>query len=422
MCRLNPQPASAQFWDRKALDAETLRVYDICHQCRRCYSLCPSFNDLFQMIDAYSGEGDVTKLTAVEKKKVVDQCYECRLCYNHCPYTPPHGWRLDFPLLMLRSKAIEARERGQSFRDRLLARTELIGRVGSALAPLFNWANRNRANRVLMEKTVGVHRDRLLPIYEGETFAQWFARRQPGSNAGANGEVTFFYTCSVNYSNTEVGKAAVAVLEHNGIKVHCPQQVCCGMPSLDSGDLDGAQQQIMANERLLSDSLAAGRPIVVPGPSCSLMMKQEYPRLDPGPESERLAKSTFDLCEYLAGLRKEGKLKTDFKNKPGAVLYQAPCHLRAQNIGFKSMELLRAIPGTRVTLVERCSAMDGTWGMKKENFQISLQTAEPLFREVRESRVALVASDCPLSGIQIRQGTGRTVVHPIQILKEAYGL
>jgi len=419
---LNPLPTSKEFWDANALDAETGRVYDICHQCRRCYSLCPSFNDLFQMIDSPEVEGDVSKLTAPQRRKVVDECYECRLCYNHCPYTPPHEWSLDFPLLMLRSKAVAARERGRSFRDRLLASTELIGRVGSSLAPVFNWANRNRANRVLLEKALGIHRDRQLPIYQGETFARWFADHPPGPNSGANGEVTLFYTCSVNYSATDVGKAAVAVLEHNGIKVHCPAQVCCGMPSLDSGDLDGAQEQMLANERLLADSLDAGRPIVVPGPSCSLMLKQEYPRLDPGPESERLAKTTVDLCEYLAGLRRQGKLKTDFKSNPGSVLYQAPCHLRAQNIGFKSMELLRAIPGTRVTLVERCSAMDGSWGMKKENFQLSLQAAEPLFKEVRESKADRVVSDCPLSGLQIQQGTGRKIVHPIQILREAYGI
>jgi Fe-S oxidoreductase len=419
---LNPQPHTAEFWDAKALDAETLRVYDICHQCRRCYNLCPSFGDLFQMIDTRGEEGDVSRLTAEDKKKVVDECYECRLCYNHCPYTPPHDWNLDFPLLMLRSKAAAAREGGGRFRDRLLAKTELIGRLGSALAPIFNWANRNRVNRVLMEKTVGIHRDRLLPIYQGETFARWFAGRQPSAGAGEDGEVTLFPTCSVNYSSTAVGKAAVTVLEHNGIRVHCPEPSCCGMPSLDSGNLEEARQMVQSTKRLLAGAVAAGRPIVVPGPSCSLMMKQEYPRLDPGPESERLARLTLDLCEYLAGMRKEEKLKTDFKNPPGSILYQAPCHLRAQNIGFKSMELLRAIPGAQVTLVERCSAMDGTWGMKKENFELSLQTAEPLFREVRQAKADWIASDCPLSGIQIEQGTGHRVLHPIQILMEAYGL
>ena len=415
---MNPNPQSPEFWDKKALDDETLRVFDICHQCRRCYNLCPSFNSLFQMIDAREGEGDVTKLTTAEKTRVVDECYECRLCYNHCPYTPPHHWQLDFPLLMLRSKAVAAREHGRSFRDRFLAETDRAGRMGTTFAPFVNWAGRNRASRVVMEKVVGIHRDRKLPEFAGETFYDWFSRR--GSRgSGENGEVTLFHTCMVNYSYPHVGRAATAVLEHNGVRVHVPEQICCGMPSLDSGDLDAVREKVRINLKQLGGS---DRPVVVPGPSCSLMLKQEYPRIAPSPETESLAGRTRDLCEFLVGLRRDGKLRTDFKNPAPSVLYQAPCHLRAQNIGFKSLELLRAIPGANVTLVEKCSAMDGSWGMKSENYQISLSAAKPLLREVEASAARVVASDCPLSGLQIEQGTGRKVVHPIEVLRDAYGL
>lgn len=403
------------------MDGELARVFDICHQCRRCFDLCPSFDIMFKRIDAKGPDASV--LDSADNKEIVDLCYQCKLCYNHCPYTPPHQWKIDFPRLMLRSKAVEVRERGRVTRqDKALGNTDLIGKMGSAMAPLSNLGNNIRLSRIVLEKITGIHRGRNLPQFFRETFSKWFKKK--GSSipvSGEAGKTLMFYTCSVEYNWPDVGKAAVEVLAHNDISVSCPEQKCCGMPYLDGGDIESAIENAAFNVKHLADAVKGGADVVVPGPTCSYMLKQEYPLLLDTDDSRLVAEHTFDLCEYLVKKAREGKLKRDFKVKPGKVAYQAACHLRAQNIGFKSRDLMKAA-GAEVELIERCSAVDGTWGMKKEYYQLSMQVAKPLFDKVEESAPNLVVSDCQLAGLQIENGTGRNVIHPIQVVHLAYGL
>ena len=416
-----------EFWDRAGLDAELRRVYDVCSGCRRCLPLCPSFKDLMASLDGDEVDGDAERLPAGDMQQVVDLCYQCKLCYNHCPYTPPHRWAIDFPRLMLRARAVQTRERGGVTRqDRMLGNTELVGRLGSATAPLANWANANGANRVVMEKLLGIHRDRNLPRFHRQTFSRWFAAHAapPAAPAAepAASRVALFATCTVEYNEPAIGRAAVAVLRRNGVDVTLPAQRCCGMPYLDGGAVDAARRQIDDNVRTLAPAVREGREVVVPGPTCSYMMKQEWPWLATDRETARLvADRTRDLFEYLARLHAEGRLDTRFPVNPGRVAYQLPCHLRAQNMGTKSADLLR-LTGAEVAVIERCSAVDGTWGFKREYYQLSMQVAEPLFRDIREYRPDRVATDCPLAGLQIAQGTGVEPRHPIQVLAEAYGL
>jgi len=413
---------SPDFWNREALDRELRRVFDICHGCRRCFNLCPSFNVLFELIDA-KGE-DVENLTRADFTRIVDLCYQCKLCFNHCPYTPPHRWDIDFPRLMLRTKAVQARERGIPREDRILGRTETLGRLGSRWAPLVNWANRLRPVRVLMEKVIGIHRDRRLPAYHRETFVDWFRahERARARARGGNGKVAFFYTCYVNHHDPAVGRAAVRVLEHNELDVVVPPQRCCGMPFLDGGDIESALAHARENVRALGELVAQGYDVVIPGPTCSYMLKHEYPVLLDDEKARRLAERSFDLCEYLMRLHGEGRLKTDLKPIAQRIAYQLPCHLRAQNIGYKSRDLMQLIPGTRVQVIERCAGVDGTWGLKREYHDLSLKVAEKLFREIEQEPPDLVVSDCPLAGLQILQGTEKRPVHPIEVLARAYGL
>ncbi len=410
----------AEYWDVEDLRKEMERVFDICHGCRRCYNLCPSFNVLLDTLDEQ--EVEVEELAPSVYDEVVDLCYQCKLCDPHCPYTPPHRWQIDFPRLMLRARAVRARREGVSFPDKVLGKTDLIGKVGTRLSALMNWANRNRLSRFVMERITGIHRGRNLPPYAAQSFARWFAARKPEPPKSPVARVALFETCSVNYNYTEVGKAAVAVLAHNEVEVVRPSQVCCGMPALDGGDTDEALRKIRANIASLLPWVEKGYDIVVPGPTCSYMLKKEYPVLHPSPESERIASHTFDLCEYLMKLREAGKLKTDFKHAPGKITYQLPCHLRVQNIGFKSRDLLSTIPGAQVRMIERCSAVDGTWGLKKEYYETSLELAGKLFQEVEGEATELVVSDCSLAGLQITQGTKRKVLHPIEVVAKAYGL
>jgi glycerol-3-phosphate dehydrogenase subunit C len=403
--------------DPQALAAETARVFDICAGCRRCYNLCPSFTTLLDVIDErHDGEA---QLTADEQRGVVDLCFSCKLCYPHCPYTPPHRWGIDFPRLMQQSKSARAAAEGIPLRERVLANPEAMGRVASRVPRLANWAARNRVLRTLAERWLGIDRRRTLPRY-GRPFGDWFRRQSAPSGAGRNGTVALFVTTPVEYNTPDTGRAAVRVLWRNGIGVRYPAQLCCGMPALDGGDVAGATRRATANVESLDREVAAGCDIVVPGPTCSRMLKVEYPRLVPGPAAERVASRVVDLSEYLARLNAAGTLDRDFRGRLGRVAYHVPCHLRVQEIGFKARDLLRLVPETSVDVLERCAGMDGTWGFKREFFDESLRVARRLLRDLDEGAPDLIVSDCPLAALQLEQQRGRRVYHPIEALDAAY--
>lgn len=411
---------------RTQVEKESLRVYEICDGCRRCFNLCPSFNTLFDRIDVHAS--DVSKLSTADLDQVAHECYYCKLCYNHCPYTPPHHYEIDFPRLMIAWKKQMVADRGASWRDRLLTKTDLIGRLGSLVAPVANWALGASWVRAVIERVAGIHRERHLLAFQAEPLSRWWVRRGAARKAsGRNGKVALFASCMVNYQATDVGKATVQVLEKNGVEVVVPEQRCCGMPSFDLGDTDAMVTAAKANMNTLRPWLEAGYDIVAPVPSCSLMLKREYPYLVPGEEATRLSQRTFDICEYLMRLKRAGTLATDFTKKPGRVAYQIPCHLRDQNIGFKSKELME-LAGAQVDVVERCSGHDGTWGVKREFFDLSMKIAGKAVREIENNQADLVASDCPLAALQLDQAGaahhagGRPTLHPIQIVRDAYGL
>jgi len=234
--------------------------------------------------------------------------------------------------------------------------------------------------------------------------------------------VVLFSTCLVDYHSVEVGQATVAVLEKNGVEVVRPEQQCCGMPLFDTGDIPGILRKAQANVATLKPWVDRGYDIIAPVPSCSLMLKREYPHLLSTEDAKLVASHTFDVCEYLMKLKKQGKLDTNFPNRPGKIAYQIPCHLRDQNIGFKSKELME-LTGASVEVIERCSGHDGTWGVKVEFFDLSMKIAAKAVREVEAVQADLVVSDCPLSGVQLTQaGGGKPTLHPIEVIKQAYGL
>jgi Fe-S oxidoreductase len=417
-----------EFWDLAKVEGELRRVYDICGGCRRCLPLCPSFKVLFDRLDVEAVDGDVEKLPAPDVKEVVDLCYQCKLCINHCPYTPPHRWQVDFPRLMLRARAAEARTRGVTLQDRVLGATDLVGKLGSWMAPLSNWMNELAVHRAFVQAVLGIHKARNLPRFHRKTFTRWFKQRAarratgPAGAAPVSPRVALFATCTVDYNDPATGRATVRVLEKNGVDVSLPAQRCCGMPYLDGGAIDEAKALIRENVAALAAEVRAGREIVVPGPTCSYMLKQEYPWLDGSEDARLVGANTRDVFEYLARLHAAGKLDTGFVHPLGVVTYHVPCHLRAQNIGTKSADVLRLVPGTTVNVIERCSAVDGTWGFKREYYELSLKVARPLFDAIDAADAPTTTTDCPLAALQITQGTGRTPRHPIRLLAEAYGL
>jgi glycerol-3-phosphate dehydrogenase subunit C len=415
-------PRDPAFFDTAAVEKELARVTEICDGCRRCHRLCPSFDFMLEKVDEH--EGDVSQVATADYRRIVDLCWQCKLCFNHCPYTPPHRFDIDFPRLMLRAKAARARAEGVTRQDRFLGDIDRMGPRAAAVAPLVNAANRFRPHRVLLEAAVGVHRDRNLPRFHHKTFARWFRERRPRPAAApAPEKVALFFSCSVNYNEPQVGRDAVAVLERNGCEVACPEQVCCGMPYLDGGDVASATANARRNLSALAPAVAAGATVVVPQPTCSYVLKHEYPLLAPGPEADAVAGATRDVFEYLAARKLEGTLDTDFPGRaPGRVAYQVPCHLRAQNMGTKTRDVLQLVPGTSVRVIERCTAMDGTWAMKKEFYPISLQYARKAASEMEAAEPDTFATDCTLSALQIEAVRGQKPAHPLGLLREAYGL
>ncbi|MFP8876896.1 MAG: heterodisulfide reductase-related iron-sulfur binding cluster [Myxococcota bacterium] len=406
------------YLDTEKLEAELRRVGEICHQCRRCLPLCPSFPKLFELVDASDDETAGVAMQGFEE--VNELCYHCKLCYNHCPYTPPHEWALDFPALMRRHQLSRAQRNGIPLARRLTTNTDLLGTIGSHFPKLMNFANRNRVSRVAMEKTLGIHRDWVQPSYYAETVQRWFQRREPAT-AGANGHAVFFTTCSVNYNDPIAGRSAVEVLEHSDIRVDLCYERCCGMPFTDTGDLDAARRNAERNVADLLPFVEAGAHVVVPGPSCSLMLKQEYPELLGSPEAKRVAEATRDLMEYLYDLARAKKLARDFQRPLGRVAYHAPCHLRHQNIGFRGRDLLK-LAGGEVTLVDACSGVDGTWGMQARFHSQSLKVASAMAQRIRDAEAEHIATDCPLSALRIQEVLGRNAVHPVVLLRHAYGI
>jgi Fe-S oxidoreductase len=422
-----------QFYDADALQKELERVFDICHGCRRCFSLCNSFPTLFDLID----DSKTGELDGVDKKafgQVVDQCYLCDMCYmTKCPYVPPHPWNVDFPHLMLRAKAVKNRDGATRWRDKVLSATDLVGRIAGipVVAEVVNAVNRSSVGRKILDAALGVHPDAPVPQYHSDTLRKQFAKRpKPALTARpagtTRGKVALFATCYGNRNEPEIGLDLVRVFEHNGIEVALTnQENCCGMPKLELGDLQAVAELKSKNLPHLLTMIDAGYDIVAPIPSCVLMFKQELPLMFPDePDVAKVRRHTFDPFEYLALRHKAGLMRTDFTRPLGKIAYHVACHLRVQNIGLKTRDVLQLVPGTTVEPIERCSGHNGTYGVKREYRDISMKIGKPVMQRVEASGADFYASDCPMAGHQIESGLDPKAppTHPLTLLRMAYGL
>ncbi len=423
---------SEDFYDQASLYAELERVFDICHGCRRCVSLCHAFPNLFDLVD----ESETMEVDGVAKDdywKVVEHCYLCDLCYlTKCPYVPPHEWNVDFPHLMLRAKAVAFRQKGTSLRNKLLSSTDLVGSLAGipVVAPLVNTANRSRPLRKLLESTLGVSADAVLPEYQSKPLSKCLAGHRSSVQAEAGesttGKVALFATCYGNHNEPQLGEDLLAVFEHNGIAVSLVEkEQCCGMPKLELGDLEAVDRARQANIPQLLKMVEDGWDIVAPIPSCVLMFKQELPLMYPDDEDvQRVMGAIFDPFEYLMLRHREGRLNTDFKQPLGKVAYHVACHQRVQKIGMKTRDVLRLIPDTEILPIERCSGHDGTYAVKNEFHTISMKIARPVVNKVKQAGADYYCSDCPMAGHQIENGLadGSQPLHPLSLLRKAYGI
>jgi Fe-S oxidoreductase len=424
---------SPRFHDEEDLFGELERVFDICHGCRRCFNLCNAFPLLFDAID----ESDTLELDGVSRTvywDVVDNCYLCDMCYmTKCPYVPPHEWNVDFPHLMLRAKAVKFSKGNVRFRDRLLTSTDTVGRLASIpiVTRVVNATNKSAAGRKLLEKALDVHPDAILPEYHTKTLRKLLGKHVDTAAAGepagpTRGRVALFTTCYVNYNEPGIGEDLAAILEHNNIPFTLvPGEQCCGMPKLELGDLEAVRAAKERNIPALVKQVDAGWDIIAAVPSCVLMFKQELPLMFPDdPEVIRVRDAIFDPFEYLMLRHKHGKLNTGFKQSLGKVAWHVACHLRVQNIGMKTRDLLQLIPDTSVEPIERCSGHDGTYAVKSEFHEISMKICRPVVKRVIKADADHYGSDCPMAGHQIENGldNGKAPQHPLSLLRMAYGI
>jgi glycerol-3-phosphate dehydrogenase subunit C len=425
------------FYDPQKLDAELRRVFDICHGCRRCFNLCDSFPRLFDLIDE-SETGELDAVDSANFKPVADACTLCDMCFmTKCPYVPPHEFDLDFPHLMVRYRAVEKKQGKVPFTARQLTETDRNGKLAAPVAPLANWATKcgNTLTRPVLESVAGVHRDAHLPEYHGKTFAMRARKETPEVNRSAPAfgrKAVLYATCFINYNNPDIGAAARSVLARNGVETEVVYPSCCGMPQLEHGDL----ARVAANARKIAAELKPwidkGYDVVSLVPSCSLMLKFEWPLIEPEDDNvTALSQATFDVAEYVVDMARKEGLADGLKPLDGGVTMHIACHARAQNMGQKATEMLKLLPDTEVKVIERCSGHGGSWGIMKDNFEVALKVGRPVARQAAENKSAFVVSECPLARDHVVQGMERLdggaaavepVQHPIELIARAYGV
>ncbi len=411
------------FYNENALNEELERVFDICHGCRRCVSLCKSFPTLFDLID----ESDTFEVDGVDKadyKKVVDECYLCDLCYmTKCPYVPPHEWNVDFPHLMLRAKAIEFKKGKVQWSHKVLASPQKVGSVASkpVVSSVVNWSNQNKTLRKLTAKILGVHKDALVPQYHTKTLSKRFNV----SDKAEQNKVAIFGTCYGEYNDPQSVLDLVDVLRHNNVEVQLIKKTqCCGMPKMEIGDIDSVVEYANENIAPLMELVNQGYQLMAPIPSCVLMFKNELPMiLNEDQNIQKISQAFYDPFEYLSFLQKNDQLDTDFKAIDQSVLYHMACHQRVQNIGTHTKNILQMIPQLDIDIAQRCSGHDGTYGVRVDTHTYAVKIGKPIAKKITKD-TNIIVSDCVMAGNHIAHIAQENVesIHPISLVKMAYGL
>ncbi|MDA0297649.1 MAG: heterodisulfide reductase-related iron-sulfur binding cluster [Actinobacteria bacterium] len=425
-------PKHPMYLDEADTRHELERVYDVCHGCRLCFELCPSFPTLFSYIDVHDDQ-DAGQMTPAQQDHVIDECFQCKLCFINCPYTPnQHEWALDFPRLMLRANAMRRENGHLSLRNKLttavIGRTNAIGKAATSMGVVTGvvmGAKPGSLIRKVVEKTAGISSVRLLPPFARIRFSTWFKNRPKTTMLNRQAKVAVFPTCLVEYQDPGIGQDLIKVYERNGIECSLAgEAACCGAPSLHSGDVDTFTKVAKKNVKMLADEVRAGNEIVVPQPTCGYVLKKDYVDYVGGADATLVADNTYDTAEYLIRLHKtDGKsLDLNFTGEiPETITYHTPCHLRAQNIGLKSRDLMK-LTGAKIKLVQQCSGIDGMWGLRAENAHLSIPIAKKLGRMINDAQGDVVAGDCHLANTAINEQTGKQAFHPLQVVARAYGI
>jgi glycerol-3-phosphate dehydrogenase subunit C len=422
------------FLNPEKLDAEMRRVFDICHGCRRCFNLCESFPKLFDMIDESENE-DVESLSSDQFEPVVDACTLCDMCFmTKCPYVPPHEFDLDFPHLMLRYRAAQKKLNKLPSVPAQLAQIDRNAKIGVMLSSLINWVSNIKNNffRKILEFVAGIDMRVKLPVYNSETFTNYFKKNKYPINSDApskNRKVVIYSTCFVNFNKKNTGVAALKVLKKNGVEVQEAYPGCCGMPFLEQADLPKVVEQAKKVSKDLLEWVEKGYQIITLTASCGLMLKFEWPLLLSNNENiKRLSKSVSDIDEYIVDIAQNEGLAEGLQEIDGGVTVHNACHARAQNMGIKARDMLKFIPNIKMDVVERCAGHGGTFGVMKGTHDLAVKVGRPTARQIKNKNNKYMASDCPLAGKHLKQLETDTniandeALHPIELMAKSYRL
>jgi glycerol-3-phosphate dehydrogenase subunit C len=391
---------------------------DHCVKCTICETFCPvsQVTPLFPGPKYVGPQAERYRTSGPSSDSSVDYCSGCGICTTVCPHD------VKIAEINSRARAKLWEQRGVPLRNQLIARPSVLGRLGTPVAPLANWALHNRGVRALVQRVVGVHRDAPMPSFASRTFQRRSRKHVGPAEAPA---VVYFHGCGTNFYEPLVGEMVVAVLEHNGFRVIVPPQDCCGLPLQSNGNFPAARAYVRRLAAHLAPYARDGLPIVANSTSCGLMLKREAREiLDVEDEDmEAVSRSTYDLCEFLLGLHQRGELRTDFAPLPLTVPYHAPCQQRGHGIGKPALDLLALVPKLRtIELDVDCCGIAGTYGLKKEKYEISMAVGQRLFDDIAATGADFAACDSETCRWQIAHGAGVTAVHPVELLYRAYGL
>ena len=421
------------FWDQLSLDKELRRVFDICHGCRRCFNLCDSFPQLFDVIDE-SESGELDTVSSDTFPKIAESCTLCDMCFlTKCPYVPPHEFNIDFPHLMLRARAVETEKIGKPpFIQNQLAQTDRNGIIGKKFGFILNFFTNinNKIFRKILNYIAGIDFKVILPKFDKNKFEIPVINKDGKANKR---KAVIYTSCFANYNRTEIAEASLAVLAAQGveIKLHYPE--CCGMPMLEQGNIE----RVSVSAEKISESFISfiedGFDVIALTSSCALMMKYEWPLILPENESVKLlSQNTYDIDEYLVDISKKEGLVDGMKPVDGGISLHLACHSRAQNMGAKSNELLKLIPEADISIVERCSGHGGTFGVLTPTHDLARKVGKPAARMVAKADPSYVISSCPLASKHLSQITKEDVIkdkksksirsgHPIELMAVSYG-
>jgi glycerol-3-phosphate dehydrogenase subunit C len=393
---------------------------DHCVKCTICETFCPVSNvtPLFPGPKYVGPQAERFRVGDEPSPDAsLDYCSGCGICTQVCP----QGVHIAEINTQARAKLKETH--GVALRDRIIARPTWAGRAGTPVAPLANWTLANRPLRLLAEKVIGLHHKAPMPRFAGRTFQRW-ARSH--ASAASDRRVAFFHGCGTNYYEPRLGEMTVALLEHNGLAVEVPKQGCCGLPLQSNGQFDDARAYVRRLAKRLAPFARAGVDIVGTSTSCTLMLKREAIEILELADDEELravSARVFDICEYLVALHERGELKTDFAPIAETVTYHAPCQQQGHGIGKPAMELMALIPELRVVESDAtCCGVAGTYGLKREKYDIAMDVGAGLFRQIAETGSDESVCDSETCRWHIQQATGVRSVHPVEMLHRASGL